>query len=580
VLPEAQGGKKMPKEPGTDADKPRGELLDNVVDRRTVLKGAAALGLSAAGLPALAKRTGLGTTASEPGSGVKLWDGQQVLVPYGLSFEGTPKRGGTLKWAWLYEPIPQLDPQLPTNASVGDIDTFLWIYDQLTNITPGTLTNEPGLAESWEVAKGGLEYTFTLRDAAFSNGDPVTANDVKFSLERFANPKINSQYSFLNAIDTVEALNSKTVRIRLQFLQAMFIQVVGHGVSSIIPQRVFEKDPIGFQKKPIGSGAFIFESKTPGESISFKRNPNYWKSPKPWIDGFTLNYVPDENARMLQVTSGEADIGYTVPYALLDQYKKVTGTRLQMEPYTNVIFAAPNIRLKPLNEANIRLALNYATPRAAINQVVFKGASVLANSVIGQLQYWDPRIPYIPYDIDKARSLIAKSSVPHGFTTTLLIVGTDVDSVAVATILQNAWSDIGVTLKIEEVDLNTMFARFFSSTNPDYEICFFQPDYSSSDVGDSDELAQFFYEPLTDNFGGYFYNDKHAAALTNEAIHSLNQQLRRKLFVELQSYTTTVDPPIIPIAFGPARTLVSSKVQGLETLLNNSYRLENVWINS
>jgi peptide/nickel transport system substrate-binding protein len=156
-----------------------------------------------------------------------------------------------------------------------------------------------------------------------------------------------------------------------------------------------------------------------------------------------------------------------------------------MEPYTNVIFAAPNIRVKPLNEENVRLALNFATPRDAINNVVFKGAPVLANSVIGQLQYWDPRVPFIPYDIDKARSYMAKSSVPNGFTTNLLIVGTDVDSVAVATILESAWSDIGVKLKIQDVDLNTMFARFFSSTNPDFDICFFPPDYSSSDVGDS-----------------------------------------------------------------------------------------------
>jgi peptide/nickel transport system substrate-binding protein len=564
---------------GADEAKPEGGYLDSVFDRRSVLKGAAAIGIAAGSLPAFAKRGAAPAKVSARESGTKLWDGQQVLEPYGLSFEGTPKRGGSLDWAWLYEPIPQLDPQLPTNASVGDIDTFLWIYDQLTNMQPG-LTNTVGLAESWEIAKGGLEYTFTLRDSEFSNGDPVTANDVKFSLERFANSKINSQYSFLNAIDTVEALNAKTVRVNLQYVQAMFLQVVGHGVSSIIPQRVFEKDPKGFQTKPIGSGAFMLESKTPGESISFKRNPNYWKSPKPWIDGFTLNYVPDENARMLQVTSGQADIGYSVPYALVDQYKNVKGTRLQMEPYTNVIFAAPNIRVKPLNESNVRLALNFATPREAINQVVFKGAPVLANSAIGQLQYWDSKIPYIPYDLDKAKSLMAKSTVPKGFTTTLLIVGSDADSVSVATILQSAWSDIGVKLNIEDVDLNTMFARFFSTTNPDYEICFFQPDYSSSDVGDSDELAQFFYEPLTVDFGGYFYNDKNAATMTNEAIHSLNEALRKKLFVELQSYCTIVDPCIIPIAFGPARTLVSSKVQGLQTLLNNSYRLEDVWINS
>jgi peptide/nickel transport system substrate-binding protein len=243
-----------------------------------------------------------------------------------------------------------------------------------------------------------------------------------------------------------------------------------------------------------------------------------------------------------------------------------------------VIYAAPNIRVKPLNETNVRLALNYATPRSQIIDAVFKNAPRIANSVIGQLQYWDPQIPPIPYDLDKAKNYLAQSSVPHGFTTSLLIVGTDADSVLVASILQKSWGEIGIKLNIVDVDLNTMFARFFSTTNPDYDICFFQPDYSSSDVGDSDELAQFFYEPLTVNFGGYFYSDAHAAALTNQAIHTLNTSVRQQDFVALQQYCLTVDPPIIPIAFGPARTLCQSSVHGLQTLLNNSWRLEDVWI--
>jgi peptide/nickel transport system substrate-binding protein len=174
---------------------------------------------------------------------------------------------------------------------------------------------------------------------------------------------------------------------------------------------------------------------------------------------------------------------------------------------------------------------------------------------------------------------MAQSSAPHGFSTSLMIVGTDADSVSVASILQQAWKEIGVTLNIVDVDLNTMFARFFSTTNPDYDICFFQPDYSSSDVGDSDELAQFFYEPLTVNFGGYFYSDSHASAVTNQAIRTLDASVRQRDFVALQQYCLTEDPPIIPIAFGPARSLVKSSVQGLQTLLNNSWRLEDVWIN-
>ena len=518
--------------------------------------------------------------AASSGSSSKLWNGQQVTEPIGLSSAGKPTRGGHLTWAWIFEPIAQMDPQLPTTGDNGDLGTLLWIYDQLTNIIPGTLNNGPGLAEHWDVNKGGLEYVFYLRDAEFSTGDKVTANDVKFSLERFANPKINNQYAFLDAIDTVEALNPTTVRVTLQYVQAMFPQTVGHTVSGIVPQAIYEKLGKDFAQHPIGSGPFMFESKVPGETITLKRNPNYWKSPMPWIDGVTMNYVPDDNARMLQVTNGSADIGLNVPYALLETYRDTPGTRLQLEPYTNVILAVPNMRRAPFHETNVRLALNYATPREVINTAVFKNAPRIANSPIGQLRYWDPTVPDFPYDLNRAKSLMAKSSVPNGYSAKLLIVGTDADSVSVAQILQAAWLEIGVKLGIEDVDLNTMFSRFYSVTNPDFDINLFPPTYSSTDVGDDDEMALFFYEPLSVKFGGYFYNDQHAAQLVNHATHTLDTTMRARNFHELQSYCLYTDPPIIPFGFGPNAMLVKNRVQGLRTLLNQSWRLEEVWLSS
>jgi peptide/nickel transport system substrate-binding protein len=473
-----------------------------------------------------------------------------------------------------------MDPQLPTTGDTGDLQALYSLYDRLTNIIPGTLTNGPGLAESWEIAKGGLEYTFYLRHAEFSNGDTITANDVKFSLERFANPAINSQYAWLNAIDTVQALNARTVRVTLQYVQAMFLDVVGHATTGIVPQRVVEKMGKEFGKNPVGSGAFIFESKTAGESISFKRNPNFWNSPKPYIDGYTLNYVPDDNARMLQVTSGIASAGYPVPYALLDQYRDVKGTRLQLEPYTNIMFIAPNLKVPPFNEQNVRLALNYATPLETINKVVFKNAAQIANSAIGKLQYWDPEIPYIPYDLDKAKAYLAKSSVPHGFTTSLLIVGTDTDSVELATILQSSWGQIGINLKIDEVDIVTLEDRFFSITNPNYDLCFFGADLWASDVGAPDEIGELMYYSKKYDFGGLFYNDPHATALVNQATHTINETVRKRDWGELQRYCLSVNPPGIPIAFGPNVSLVNSKVQGFQCLCSNFWPLEDVWINS
>jgi ABC-type transport system substrate-binding protein len=93
-------------------------------------------------------------------------------------------------------------------------------------------------------------------------------------------------------------------------------------------------------------------------------------------------------------------------------------------------------------------------------------------------------------------------------------------------------------------------------------------------------MALFFYEPLSVNFGGYFYSDPHATALVNQATHSLDIALRKRNFAELQRYCLFDNPPIIPFGFGPNAMLVNSKVQGLRTLLNQSWRLEDVWLNA
>ena len=300
--------------------------------------------------------------------------------------------------------------------------------------------------------------------------------------------------------------------------------------ASIVPKRIFEADPVKFRTNPIGSGAFIFEAKVPGQSITYKRNPNYWKSPKPWVDGFSTNYVPDDNARMLQVTSGIADIGYSVPYALVDQYKNFTGTRLQLEPYTNLISLPRTSAMHPLDETQRPIGAELRDSREAINQAVFKNAPRLANSTIGQLQYWDPTHALDPIRLEKGKVIHGPVVCAHGLSTSLLIVGTDTDSIAVATILQSAWSQIGIQLKIR---MSTSTRCSPGSSRPTQRrttrSASSSPDYASSDVGASDELAQFFYEPLAVDFGGLLLQRPHATALVERRSIPSTQAIRRKI---------------------------------------------------
>ena len=556
----------------------RNEDRDGSIDRRTLLTRAAGLGVATAALPGFL--AACSDSSSTPAASTAAWNGQPVTQPFGLSFQGPPHRGGTLKWAYQYPPIPQLDPQLPTNGTNADLNILLNVYDQLTNLVPGQLRNGPGLAEHWEIDPAGLNYTFYLRDAEFSNGDTVTGADVAFSLNRFANPNINSQYSFLSsAVESTKALDAKTVRVTLKYPQAMFLDATGHATASIVPQRVVEKLGKAFGQNPVGSGAFVLQSNTPGKSITLARNPNYRKPGQPYVDSTTFLYIPDDASRLFQVISGAADIGFPVPYAQLNQYLAVAGTRLQMEPYTNIIGGAFNLHVKPFQDVNVRLALNYAAPRHVMVTNVFMGAPLPANTALSRTKFWDPNQPALPYDPSKANALLAASSAPTGFSARLLIVETDTDSTAMATILQTAWSQIEVKLNIQTADYDTVLARVYTPT-PDYDIVLFPPDYASADIGDDDDIAMWYYTPLKVDAGGFYYDVPMVTNLVGQAGSSPNQSLRRSIFERLQRYCYAVNPCGLPIALGCSRTLVASQVQGLQTQLNNSWRLENVWLNA
>jgi peptide/nickel transport system substrate-binding protein len=154
-----------------ELDRLRESLLEGEIDRRTFVRRALALGMSLSAAGTLAAAWGRATATA-----------------------ATPKKGGTLVFARNFEPVT-LGPF--GAADNGTIWTIMMIYDQLVEYAPGKLDPQPGLAKSWEISNGGKTITFHLRDAKFSNGAPVTADDVVFSLNRFKNPKVNNLLPFL-----------------------------------------------------------------------------------------------------------------------------------------------------------------------------------------------------------------------------------------------------------------------------------------------------------------------------------------------------------------------------------------------
>ena len=168
-----------------------------------------------------------------------------------------PQYGGKIVMSLSDRDITSFDPIIPTdNMSIW---TMLLIYDQLVRVGPDGLSVEPGLSDSWDVSDDGLTYTFNLRDATFHDGSPVTAEDVKYCIDRVTNDE-ESQWSWIfTAIESVEATDETTVVIHLSTVWVPFIADVALYSASIYPKALHEEKSADLFEGPVGSGPFKFE---------------------------------------------------------------------------------------------------------------------------------------------------------------------------------------------------------------------------------------------------------------------------------------------------------------------------------
>jgi peptide/nickel transport system substrate-binding protein len=495
----------------------------------------------------------------------------RLVGPAAAGVQAKPKHGGTLRLAHNQD-VASL---LPEDAAAANHWMHHQIYDQLVEQFPGASLPKPGLAKSWEVEKSGA-YIFHLRDAEFSNGLPVTAADVKFSLDRFANPNIDKSYKFVAAsIKNVRVRGPRTVEVTLNSKDGAILEDLGIFMASIISKRVHDRTgDKGYASNPVGSGAFRLKRWQRGRVVELVRNKNYWRKGKPYLDGVNYLFVTDENARILQVQSGQVDVAVPIPFAQIDRLQSA-GVRVQIEPAAVFGHIFVNNNFKPLGDENVRLALNYAVPRAAIAKTVFGGRVQVANSVLPRMDFWDKTVKPYPYNLAQAKQFLAKSSVPRGFTLPYIFVSTDVEMKQVAQIIANSWSQIGVNVQLQGLDLNSVVDAL---THENYAVITFFPDGFSSDTASPDELTLGLFDPDA-GFNSFFtqYSDATARRLAHQAHASTNLKTRRKLYHQLQRYGMA-HPPWIPLFFTPTRTALRKKVHGFRTTITAQWRLENVWL--
>jgi peptide/nickel transport system substrate-binding protein len=509
---------------------------------------------------ALAALTGCGgSSGSSSGSG----SGTSATA-------GTPVKGGDLVIART------ADSQSMNNTTVFDNES-IWVFEQiyqtLYTVTPNGKGVQPMLATSYKVSADKKTYTFTLRQGVkFSTGQPMTSADVKFSIDQ-ARAAAKGWGYIDTAIKSVDAPTPSTVVVNLKYPWAPLLADLSLFSNGIVPANYGGKSETAFYNAPVGTGPFKWDYWHKGSALKLVRNPNYWEPGKPYLNSVTWTDTPSDNTRELQLKGGQAQIDEFPAWSTVASLKTTPNVTMNLFNSTRTDYLAFNETSKPFQDMHVRRAISLAVNRAALVKAVLFGNGKPANSIFPpQVPYYQPATQGLQFDLNAAKQEMAKSSVPNGFSTTILVSSGFSDDLTIATILQSELKPLGINLKIQQLDPNTANTN---QQNLKYDMTL---TYWTMDIPDPDELATFAVDPKS-GARSFFtaYNNPTVVKATHDAEQTLSTSARQDLYNTVQS-GSAADAFMAFLYYSPYAYATTSSVHGFYVTPLGNYHMENVWM--
>lgn len=368
--------------------------------------------------------------------------------------EGTPVPGGSVVYG-MTQDLASLDPHVDTDA--GTRDVVFNLYEGL--VKP---TSDGGfilaVASDYIISDDAKTYTFTLRDGiTFHDGTPVTIEDVKYSIDRYAEIQGESS-AFSSLVDSVEVQDDKTLVVNLKESYSEFLPMM---TIAIIPQS--NEDPAG---NPIGTGPFKYVSYTPGQNLELEKYDGYWQEGVPSLDSVEFKFIADVDTAFVELQAGTIDILKYLTSAqaetLGDDYNIVQGSM-------NLVHAMYlNSAYEPLSKTEVRQALCYAVDRDAINNFIFGGKSHIIGShmIPAMSKYYEPEAETVySYDPEKAKELLADAGYADGFDLEITVPSSYSQHVDSAQIIADELSQVGINVTLNQVEWSTWLQDVYKGGN-------------------------------------------------------------------------------------------------------------------
>jgi peptide/nickel transport system substrate-binding protein/oligopeptide transport system substrate-binding protein len=360
-----------------------------------------------------------------------------------------------------------LDPQVA--ETINEFLVLRNVYEGLVSYDPHTLQPTPALAESWDISKDLKVYTFHLRQGVkFHNGRAVTAQDVKFSLERLANPETGKSYTtfLLDSVKGIDAvrkgtakeveglkvLDDKTFEITLSNPVASFLNQLTLPGAFVVPQEATTQ--ADFNSNPVGTGPYKFVQWVRRKQVTLEANTDYWGG-APKVPYIALKVIPNSLQQISDFKAGKVDITLVPPFELQKMQSDTTlSGQLQEVPPLAVSYLIINLHDPILSKVEVRKALNMAIDRDGLLTGVLKGQGHAAEGMYpALLSAYDDSHPF-PHDAAAVKDLLTKAGYGNGFDLSVNLATDETDK-RVMGVIQTQLAEFGITLTVNSTDKNT-----------------------------------------------------------------------------------------------------------------------------
>ncbi|WP_372838074.1 ABC transporter substrate-binding protein [Phaeovulum sp.] len=376
------------------------------------------------------------------------------------------KQGGSIIITYK-DDVATLDPAIGYDWQNWSMIKSL--FDGLMDYVPGTTNLRPGLASSYEISADGTVFTFKLlAGVKFHNGREMTAEDVKYSLDRVTNPATQSPGAgFFGSIkgydavadgsttslEGVEVIDPLTVRITLSRPDATFLHVLALNFASVVPKEAVEAAGADFGKVPVGTGAFKLEEWTIGQRLVFARNTDYWRAGEPYLDQITFEVGQEPIVALLRLQNGEIDVpGDGIPPAKFTEVMAdpAQAARVVEGGQLHTGYITLNVKMPPFDNLAVRQAVNMSINKDRIVQIINGRAVPATQPLPPSMPGYTQDYAGYAFDPEAAKKMLADAGFPNGFETELFVMNTDPNP-RIAQAIQQDLSNVGIKASLKSL---------------------------------------------------------------------------------------------------------------------------------